>query len=306
VLAAGSLVHFVIALVLLLVIFMALGTPKPSTTVGQVAPCVPTKPTATSCQAADTASPAQQAGVQPGDRAVSFNGTAVTSWDQLSRLIRKAGSGPAQLVVVRDGEQVRLTPDLVTRTRPSLDHPKTDVRVAVLGVSPTTEADRLGPVAAVGRTGSAFGSTVKGTFVALGQIPAAIPDLVRATFGSAERSATGLVGPVGIGRVSGDVAAAQEPWSVKLGTFLAIIAGLNVFVGIFNLLPLLPLDGGHLGVLGYEQARSRIYRLVGRPDPGRVDLTRLLPAAYLFLALLVSLSVLLLAADIVNPVSVPL
>jgi membrane-associated protease RseP (regulator of RpoE activity) len=78
-----------------------------------------------------------------------------------------------------------------------------------------------------------------------------------------------------------------------------------VFIGLFNALPLLPLDGGHIAVVLFETVRSRLYRVFGRPDPGRVDLTKLLPAAYVFLILLVGLTVLLLAADIVNPVQIP-
>jgi membrane-associated protease RseP (regulator of RpoE activity) len=305
VLVAGSLVHFLIAVVLLLVVFVGIGVPAVSTTVGEVSPCVPSGASAR-CAAGDEESPAQAAGLRAGDEIVAFEGTQVRDWDRLQRMIRDAGAGPAELVVLRDGERVTLTPDLVERTRPSLDDPEREVDVAVVGFTPRIDNERLGPVTAVQRTGENVGRMFAGTFQALGQIPAAVPDLVRATFGEAERSADGLVGPVGIGKISGDIATDDEPASSRLATFLVLVASLNVFVGIFNLLPLLPLDGGHLAVLGFEQARSRVYRLVGRRDPGRVDLTRLLPAAYLFLVLLIGLSVLLLAADIINPVSVPL
>jgi membrane-associated protease RseP (regulator of RpoE activity) len=124
--------------------------------------------------------------------------------------------------------------------------------------------------------------------------------------GDGERSPEGLVGPVGIGRVSGELLEADIPVLGRVADLLALIAGLNVFIGIFNLLPLLPLDGGHLGVLVFERVRAWLYRLFGRADPGRVDLNKLLPVAYLFLFLLIGLSVLLLFADIVNPVDIPL
>ena len=144
------------------------------------------------------------------------------------------------------------------------------------------------------------------TFQGLAAIPAAIPALLNSTFGAEERSIDGLVGPVGIARISGEVVEGESPLALRIGSFLAIMAGINVFVGIFNLLPLLPLDGGHLAVLGFERARAAIYRLLGRPDPGRVDLTQLLPAAYLVIALFIGLSVLLLVADVLNPVTLPL
>jgi membrane-associated protease RseP (regulator of RpoE activity) len=102
------------------------------------------------------------------------------------------------------------------------------------------------------------------------------------------------------------VVSAEAPVSARVGDFLLIIASLNLFVGLFNMLPLLPMDGGHVAVLAFEQIRSRVYRALKRPDPGRVDLTKLLPAAYVVLVVLVGLGVLLLAADIVNPVHLPL
>ncbi|MGH8867886.1 MAG: M50 family metallopeptidase [Actinomycetes bacterium] len=304
VLAAGSLVHFAIAIVLLLVVFMGIGLLAATTTVGQVSPCVPTSGTA--CTGGDTESPARVAGLRAGDEIVEFGGTRIHDWEQLQGLIRDAGAGEASMVVLRDGQRVTLTPELVERSRPSLTNPNRSEDVGVIGFTPTLVSERLGPVDAVERTGENFGRLVTGTFQALGQIPAAVPDLVRATFGDGERSAEGLVGPVGIGKVSGDIVSQNEPLSSRIAQFIALVAGLNVFVGIFNLLPLLPLDGGHLAVLGFEQGRSRLYRLLGRADPGRVDLNRLLPAAYLFLVLLIGLSVLLLAADIINPVSTPL
>jgi len=112
------------------------------------------------------------------------------------------------------------------------------------------------------------------------------------------------VSVVGVGRVSGDILAGQEPLALRLFTVVLIVAGLNVFVGIFNLLPLLPLDGGHLAILVFEKARQGVYKLLHRPDPGRVDLAKLLPAAYVFLVFIIGLSMLLLAADIVNPIKI--
>ena len=102
------------------------------------------------------------------------------------------------------------------------------------------------------------------------------------------------------------MAAAHEPLSLRIGSFLGLIAGLNFFVGIFNLLPLMPLDGGHLAVLGFEQGRDRFRRLRGYRGPlQRVDLQKLMPVAFAVVAVFVVLSVLILSADIVNPIKIP-
>jgi membrane-associated protease RseP (regulator of RpoE activity) len=87
-----------------------------------------------------------------------------------------------------------------------------------------------------------------------------------------------------------------------VASLLLLIAELNLFVGIFNLLPLLPLDGGHVGILAFEEARSRVYRLVGRRDPGRVDIMKVLPLTYAVVAAFVGLSLILLYAGIANPI----
>jgi RIP metalloprotease RseP len=276
-------------------------------TVSSVSACVPETATG-ACAPSDAASPAKAAGLQVGDTIVSFDGAPVSSWDQLSSAIRQHGAGEVPLVVERDGSKVTLTADLVSRERPTAPDATTTAQVGVLGVSPVEKATmvRTGPLAGVGKTASFMWQGTVASVKGLASIPAAIPDLVRATFGGAERSATGLVGPVGIARVSGEVAAAQAPLSARIGDFLLIVASLNIFVGLFNMLPLLPMDGGHVAVLAFENVRAWVYRKLGREDPGRVDLTKLLPAAYVVLVVLIGLGVLLLAADIINPVQLPL
>jgi membrane-associated protease RseP (regulator of RpoE activity) len=299
VLAAGSFMHFVIAFVLLVFVFAVLGTGTTTTTLARVAPCIPSDAAATSCAADDPESPARAAGLQPGDTVISYDGEAIDDWDQLQSAIRGSAGREVQVVVDRGGDQetVTLTPVVTERD---------GEEIGLVGVSPQIAAQRQGPLEALGNGVTGVGNLTVATFQGLAAIPAAIPALLNSTFGAEERSIDGLVGPVGIARISGEVVEGESPLALRIGSFLAIMAGINVFVGIFNLLPLLPLDGGHLAVLGFERARAAIYRLLGRPDPGRVDLTRLLPAAYLVIALFIGLSVLLLVADVLNPVTLPL
>jgi membrane-associated protease RseP (regulator of RpoE activity) len=227
----------------------------------------------------------------------------VASWEQATQALRDSGQGMVSLDIERDGQRLALAPVLAAQEQPVAADSKEVRQVPVLGVRPKGVLVRDNPIEAIGSAGSNFGQAVTGTFKGLVAIPAGIPPLVDAVFSDTKRSLDGPVGIVGIGRVSGEILGGGTELAARLGGFLLFMAGLNVFIGIFNLLPLLPLDGGHLAVLGYEKARERIYRMLGRPDPGRVDLAKLLPAAYAFLVLIIGLSVLLLAADIVNPIS---
>jgi len=303
VLAAGSVSHLVIGFLLFGFVLRALGRPAPSTTVSEVAPCIPVTAEGTCSETG--ASPAAAAGLQPGDRIVSVAGRPVTEWADASSAIRQSGAGPETLVIERDGRRLTLTVELVARERPAVDDPQRTETVGVLGVTPGIVMSHAGPVETVTTSARAVWATVVLTGQVLVQIPSKIPELVDALTGG-RRDPAGLVGVVGIARISGETLSSGElPIAASFGNVLLQMAALNVFIGLFNALPLLPLDGGHIAVLLFETARSRLYRFFGRPDPGRVDLTKLLPAAYLFLILLVGLTVLLLAADIVNPVQIP-
>jgi len=304
VLASGALTHFVIGFLLFVVVLVALGTWGPSTTVAQVTDCVPLKADQ-SCAGVDEPSPAKTAGLRAGDRIVSVDGKQVDTWSEETAAIRAAGPGPAQIVVERDGARRTLTADLVERTQSDPNDPERTERAAKLGVTPRFTLDRVGPVEGAVTSAKLIWQTLSLTGQVLVAIPAKVPELWDATFGNGQRDPQGLVGVVGIARISGDVLSAESaPLTARVGGFLWMMAGLNVFIGVFNLLPLLPLDGGHVAVLLFEKARARLYRLFGRPDPGRVDLTKLLPVAYVFLVLIVGLTVLLLAADIINPVEI--
>jgi membrane-associated protease RseP (regulator of RpoE activity) len=107
---------------------------------------------------------------------------------------------------------------------------------------------------------------------------------------------------VGVAETTGAVVAADVGWQYKVSIVLLIVISLNIFVGLFNLLPLLPLDGGHLAVVIFERIRAWLARLRGKPDPGLVDMQRLIPVSVGVFALLVGFGLLLIMADIFNPV----
>jgi membrane-associated protease RseP (regulator of RpoE activity) len=172
--------------------------------------------------------------------------------------------------------------------------------VGRVGVSPTFRQRPLSVAAAVPRTFSTLGEMTVQTGKALGDLPHQVSDILQGK----PRSANGAASVVDIARVSGQIAQAKVSFGTRLANLVAIVAQLNFFVGVFNLLPLLPLDGGHVGILVFEQVRSRLYRLFGRRDPGRVDLMKIMPFTYAVVAVFIGLSLLLLYAGIVNPISI--
>ncbi len=292
VLAAGSAMHFLLALVLLFIIAAGIGleTASAGTTVGTVESCVPANMTS-GCVKGDPASPASTAGVRVGDRIVSIAGIQVNSWSQMGKAIRAQHTGSSVPVVVdRHGQLVTLHATLASLNGHG----------SYLGVSPTAVFQRVGPVGAVSYAGHEFWTMLSGSASVVASLPKAIPDLFAKN--RADTPGGQVTSVVGAGNVTGQVLEARIGWQPKAGLVLLIIASLNIFVGAFNLLPLLPLDGGHLAVVIYERARAWLARLLGRPDPGPVDFRRLVPVSVGVFALLVGVGLLLIMADLVNPV----
>jgi membrane-associated protease RseP (regulator of RpoE activity) len=298
VLAAGSFMHFVLALLLLFGLAFAIGQANSNTNqVSSIASCVPGSVralnSANPCGSGNLGkSPAELAGMKPGDRIVSVAGRPVGGWNQLHTVLSGEPVGkPLPVVVRRAGHTVDLTVTLA----------KVPGRaVPYLGVQPALVYQRSTFLGSWAYAGDQFSNTLTSSASALGRLPSAIPDLF-----SKNRSSTAagqVSSVVGIGQVTGDVVQAALPWQAKVTVVLYLVASLNIFVGAFNLLPLLPLDGGHLAVVIFERLRAWFNRLRGRPDPGLVDIQRLVPLSLLVFAVLVGLGTLLIAADIFNPV----
>jgi membrane-associated protease RseP (regulator of RpoE activity) len=167
----------------------------------------------------------------------------------------------------------------------------------VLGITPQIPNSVRGPVAAFGLTKDQTIAMFEGTFASIKLFPEKVPKLWSALTG-AERDPETPISVVGASRIGGELFGKGE-----FPTFLLILAGLNFFVGIFNLLPLLPLDGGHIAIAWFEKVRSWIYARLRRPDPGRVDYMKLMPVTYAVILLFGGFTLLTIAADIVNPIT---
>ena len=294
VLGAGSFLHFILALLILTLFFAAVGVPKESTRLSEVLPCI--KNSATACTNRDPVAPAFTAGFQAGDDIRAIDGKAITSWSEVGMAIRKSVSKELRFTVLRDGQtlDIEVTP---------IKYQSGNQRVGIIGVISERVNDRYPLHSAVAASVREGGNIALGSLKSLVALPSKIPALFGATFAGAKRDPEGLVGVVGVARVSGEAASSSggSP-SEKIGFFLVIIASLNIFVGIFNLIPLLPLDGGHMAVAlsdGFRRARARRR---GLPQPAPFDVTKLTPITVAVIAIMATLSVLLLFADLVNPI----
>jgi len=281
VLGAGSFLHFVLGYLLLFVLFAGVGTTQVLPVIGEVVPN----------------SAAQAAGIQVGDEVVSINGVKVSVWIEDVEKIRNSEGKELELGLIRDGQEIT-----VTATARLTDVEGT--KRYLLGIVNTVGVKRTGVMESTTKAFTLSKSFVTESVKSLIQLPSKIPALWGQTVRGEERDANGLVGVVGVARVSGEaVGSSALTGSERLATFLLIVASLNIFVGIFNLLPILPLDGGHMAVAIADEIRAFYARLRGRARPPAIDVTVLTPVTLVVFVILACLTLLLLVADVINPVT---
>ncbi|MBF4770087.1 site-2 protease family protein [Nocardioides agariphilus] len=307
VMAGGPTVNLLIAFVIFWGVFATYGDRSYEPNAGQpvvetVSQClVPYGEESRPCRPADPPTPAVEAGLLPGDVIVSFNGTEVTGWDQLRGLIRHNSGGKAVIGFERDGQLLTGTTSTSVQLRPTSDTDLTLKAVGFLGV--TAEGHEVvvhgGPVYTVEQMAWMTGSTVK----ALVHLPGKVWGVAKAIVGVEKRAPDSPVSIVGGGRIAGETAAHDAfPLGEKIVFLLMLVAGFNLFIGLFNFIPLLPLDGGHIAGALWEAGRRGLARISGRPDPGYVDVAKLLPVAYAVAAVLLVMGVVLIVGDLVVPI----
>jgi membrane-associated protease RseP (regulator of RpoE activity) len=302
VMSAGSITHFILGFVVLYLMAVTMGlpilTPVDSSPVLASTSCA--RSATTEQQAQDTTCPpgsprpAQEAGLRAGDKVLAVGGKAVASWTEMLAAVQ-ATSGPTEFDVVRDGHNLALVVDVPKVQRWS----STGVRdVGMIGASPVQPAltTQYGPVAAIGATFSFTGTMFSETAQRLVQFPERIPAVVTAIFGG-ERDPNTPVSVVGASRIGGE-AVERGIWVL----FFFLLASLNFFIGVFNLLPLLPLDGGHIAVVWYERVRDWIRARRGKVAGGPVDYTKLSGITMVLVLIGGAVTLLTVTADIVNPI----
>jgi len=297
VLGAGSFLHFVLGFLILFLLLAGIGTTSVTNVVGAVSPCL-TVNSAGKCAVDAKPSPAKAAGILAGDKILSVNGKKISVWSDAVSIIRNSPNHEVKLLINRSGQDLEfaLTPEA---------HELNGKLVGFIGVQNRMGNVRLAPLTSVTNSFRLTGQLMKSSVGSLFSLPTKIPALVRQTFGSEKRDSSGLVGVVGVARVSAQTASDSKLGSrEKIATFLIIIASLNIFVGVFNLFPLLPLDGGHMAVAIVDGIRRKWAQLRKRELPDPINVERLMPVTIVVFALLAALSLLLLAADIFNPINI--
>jgi membrane-associated protease RseP (regulator of RpoE activity) len=314
VMMGGPTMNLVIAAVLLTITTTLLGTAAASTSVDAVSACVlPVSAAAdATCTTADAPAPAAAAGLKPGDKILSYDGKPISSWDGLTTSIRASNGSAVPIVVRRHGQDISLQITPILTDRPVVDSQGNE-RKSASGAVLTQRVGFLGVTAAetlqrqsITQVPGVLWTGVSGTAGVVLHLPQKMAGVVQAAFGSGQRDANGPVSIVGVGRFAGQITSDEPKTGFGLGGWLldifSIIAALNIALFVFNLIPLLPLDGGHVAGALWEGARRMVARLRHRADPGPTDVARLLPIAYAASAVLIAMSVLLIYADIVNPI----
>ena len=293
VMLGGPVMNLVIAVVLLAVVFLGIGMPAATTTVAEVGD--------------DSAAAA--AGVRPGDEVVSFDGVQVEDWSQLVGMVNDSAGQEAPLTVLRDGDEVTLQVTPAPAERPLTDDEgyavtgddgePVMVDGALLGVSSSVERQPL-PVSSVPE---AVWLQVSGTAHAIATLPVRIYDAAYQAFTDEPRAQDSVMSVVGVGRVAVDYAGAEDYTVLaRVQLMLMLVAALNIALFMFNLIPLLPLDGGHVVNALYEGARRTVARVRGATLPGPADVAKMMPVAYVVFVVLIGVGAVLMVADLVDPV----
>ncbi|MDO4899890.1 RIP metalloprotease [Actinomyces sp.] len=315
VMAGGILTNLALGIICLTVALGVIGQPARTATLASVAECVSSDIDAgAACTDADPVAPGAAAGLRTGDTIISWAGTPTTTWADVQAAITAAGAKPADVVVTRDGEERTLTVTAVEVPRTIYDDSGdpvigSDGEVVkqlrpYVGIGPSFGTVRT-PLSDIPRV---VGNAVAQTLKAIVTLPVGLYHAVAAGLGVEERSADGLVSLVGVGRIAGEVTSAGAgtgaglPFSVRLFSMLSLLGSLNLALFAFNLIPLLPLDGGHVAGACWEGLRRGWARLRGLPDPGYADTARMLPVGQVVFYLLVAMALILIWADIVAPI----
>ncbi len=300
---AGPLQNLIFAVLIFMVIVLVIGIPTTVPKVNSVSQCVlPATSTSAVCPAGYTPTPASQAGLQAGDVLVSFAGQPITGWDQMTALIRGAAGQTETLVYRRHGVDTSVQVPIIANLVATFDSQGNQTGTTTAGFLGITAAQEY----QTGTVGSAFALT--GQFIgraahAVVSIPARIPALWESIFDGQKRDQNSPVGIVGAGRLSGEILSLDTTAKDKLLLFLQLLAGFNMSLFLLNMLPLLPLDGGHILGAVIEWIRRGWAKVRRKADPGPFDVAKLMPVAYVVALLFIGLSLLTFVADIVNPVT---
>ncbi|HEY2273380.1 MAG TPA: site-2 protease family protein [Jatrophihabitantaceae bacterium] len=320
VMLGGPCMNLIIYLILTTILLLTMGLPssEATTQVGSVskclAPATATQAQIKACTAKNT--PAALAGFKAGDRIVAVNGTKITSWDQLISLVEPAVGKKLDFTVLRKGADVALNATPVRNLKCANDTCSHTKEAGFLGIAPV-ERDYFATQSITDVPGQIVSQIAVGGR-AIGSYPSKLHSLWQTIFDGKPRDPQGAVGVVGISRIGGQIADSHRiGWEDKLYSLIGLLASVNLLLFFFNLLPLLPLDGGHVAgalVEAVKRGRARLRaRAERRRDPTApaatrpqifVDTAQMLPVMYAVASVLIVITLLTLYADIVKPINI--
>lgn len=306
----GPVMNLLFAIVLFAILLTGIGIQSATTTVSSVSECIiPTGSDRTTCEASDPAAPAAAAGMQPGDTIVAIDGEPVDTFADAAELIQASPGQSIAMTVERDGETQTLTVTPVGVEQAVTDEQGNPVldengdpqlqEVGIAGIRGEVAYLRqpiwVGPQMAFENVGAVAGI--------IWQLPVKVWETGVTLVTGEDRDPNGPLSIVGAGVIAGEVAAAEAPILNRIAGFLSLLASLNIALFVFNMIPLLPLDGGHIAIALWDGIKRVWAKIFNRPPPKPVDATKLVPVTFVVVVALISMGAVLILADIVNPVS---
>lgn len=301
----GPVMNLLLGTLLIVASLSGIGTLQNSLTVDQVYPCMESA-VESECPEGSAATPAKLAGLQSGDEVQAVNGQTVSSWKEVTALLEDNSS--STLTVERNGTDVtiNITPVFMERAvYDSLGNLELDAQGnPVTELSPVLGIRLLGVTKPVGldQSLSYAGASLASMAAFILELPQQIYEVTLSTVGITERDPYGAVSIVGVGQLAGELTSADIGIDAKLSSLLLLLGSLNLVLFVFNLVPLLPLDGGHVVGAVYESAKRRVVKQFRGKDPGPIDTAKALPLAYFVWVVLIFTGILLILADLINPI----